>query len=68
MFGILKSSIWGWIKPIAAPTINGHEITPLGFSLVPFLILGGFGVLGCFVAGRSAASGWAGARCSTARC
>ena len=50
VFGILKSSTWGWIKPIAAPTINGHEITPFGFSLVPFLIIGGFVVLGCFLA------------------
>ena len=50
MFGILKSSTWGWIRPIAAPTISGHEITPLGFSLVPFLIIGGFVVLGCFLA------------------
>ena len=49
VFGILKSSTWGWIKPIAAPTIDGHEITPLGFSLVPFLIVGGFVVLGCFL-------------------
>ena len=50
VFGILKSSTWGWIRPIDAPTINGHEITPLGFSLVPFLIVGGFVVLGCFLA------------------
>jgi MFS family permease len=50
VFGILKSSTWGWIKPIAAPTIDGHKITPLGFSLVPFLIVGGFVVLGCFLA------------------
>jgi MFS family permease len=50
VFGILKSSTWGWIKPIAAPTIGGHEITPLGFSLVPFLIVGGIAVLGCFLA------------------
>ncbi len=49
VFGILKSSTWGWIMPLAAPTISGHEITPLGFSLVPFLIAGGFIVLGCFV-------------------
>jgi MFS family permease len=32
VFGILKSSTWGWIKPIGAPTIDGHEITPLGRS------------------------------------
>ena len=50
VFGILKSSTWGWIYPIDAPTIAGHEITPLGFSLVPFLIVGGFVVLGCFLA------------------
>ena len=50
MFGILKSSTWGWIKPIDALTVNGHEVTPLGFSLVPFLIVGGFVVLGCFTA------------------
>jgi MFS family permease len=48
VFGILKSSVWGWIRPIDAPTINGHEITPLGFSLVPFLITGGFVVLAFF--------------------
>src|SRR6476469_871875 len=50
VFGILKSSTWGWIKPLDAPTINGHELTPLGFSLVPFLIVGGFVVLGWFLA------------------
>ena len=50
MFGILKSSTWGWIYPIDAPSIAGHEITPLGFSVVPFLIVGGFVVLGCFLA------------------
>jgi MFS family permease len=50
VFGIPKSSVWGWIRPIDAPTIDGHEITPLGFSLVPFLITGGFVVLGSFFA------------------
>src|SRR6476646_7954873 len=40
VFGILKSSTWGWITPIDAATINGHKVTPLGFSLVPFLIIG----------------------------
>ena len=48
VFGILKSSTWGWIKPIDAAEINGHTITPLGFSLVPFLIMGGLVVLGLF--------------------
>lgn len=50
VFGILKSSTWGWIEPLAKPTINGHEITPLGFSLVPFLILAGIGLLLGFAA------------------
>jgi Na+/melibiose symporter-like transporter len=50
VFGILKSSAWGWIRPIGAPTINGHEITPLGFSVVPFLIVAGVVVLECFLA------------------
>jgi MFS family permease len=49
VFGILMSSTWGLIEPRSAPTINGTEITPLGFSVVPFLILGGLGVLGGFV-------------------
>jgi MFS family permease len=46
VFGILQSSSWGWIQPKDAPVINGHEITPLGFSVVPLLILGGLGLLG----------------------
>ena len=50
VFGILKSSTWGWIYPIDAPTIAGHEVTPFGFSVVPFLIVGGFAFLGCFLA------------------
>ena len=41
VFGILQSSKWGWVTPIDAPTVNGKEITPFGFSLVPFLIVGG---------------------------
>jgi MFS family permease len=45
VFGILQSSSWGWVQPKGALTINGTEITPLGFSVVPFLILGGLGLL-----------------------
>jgi MFS family permease len=48
VFGVLQSSRWGWIQPIAVPTIGGWEITPLGFSVVPFLILGGLGLLWAF--------------------
>ncbi len=50
VFGILKSSTWGWVEPLAAPEIGGHEITPLGFSVVPFLILAGIGLLMAFAA------------------
>jgi MFS family permease len=48
VFGILQSSKWGWVWPLDAPTIDGHEITPLGFSLVPYLIVGGILLLWCF--------------------
>ena len=48
VFAILKSSTWGWVTPIDAPTIGGREITPLGFSVVPFLIVGGALLLWCF--------------------
>jgi MFS family permease len=49
VFGILMSSKWGLIQPRGALTIGGTEITPLGFSIVPFLILAGMGILGGFV-------------------
>jgi EmrB/QacA subfamily drug resistance transporter len=45
VFGILKSSSWGWVEPTGALTINGTEITPFGFSMVPFFILAGVGLL-----------------------
>jgi Na+/melibiose symporter-like transporter len=48
VFGILKSGEWGWIEPLGAMTIGGQEITPLGFSAVPFLILAGGGLLAAF--------------------
>ena len=48
VFGILQSSSWGWLQPIDSPTIGGNEITPLGFSLVPFLIVGGVFLLWFF--------------------
>ena len=49
MFAILRSSVWGFVQPRTPPTINGTEITPLGFSPVPFLVLGGLALLGAFV-------------------
>ena len=49
VFAILRSSVWGFVQPRTPPTINGTEITPLGFSPVPFLVLGGLALLGAFV-------------------
>jgi EmrB/QacA subfamily drug resistance transporter len=48
VFGILKSSEWGLIEPRGALTIGGQEITPFGFSAVPFLILAGVGFIAAF--------------------
>ncbi len=48
VLAVLQSSQWGWVQPKAAPTIAGREITPLGFSVVPFLILGGLALLWAF--------------------
>ena len=49
VFAILRSSVWGFVQPRTPPTINGTEITPLGFSPVPFMVLGGLALLGAFV-------------------
>jgi EmrB/QacA subfamily drug resistance transporter len=48
VFGVLKSSEWGWIEPRGAFTVGDTEITPLGFSVVPFFILGGLALLAAF--------------------
>jgi EmrB/QacA subfamily drug resistance transporter len=48
VLAILQSSSWGWVQPRGALTINGTEITPFGFSVVPFMILAGLGVLALF--------------------
>jgi len=48
VIGILKISEWGLFRPLGALTIAGQEITPFGFSAVPFLIAGGVLVLGLF--------------------
>jgi MFS family permease len=49
VFGILKSSEWGLVEPRGALTIGGQEITPFGFSAVPFLIAAGLACIGLFV-------------------
>src|SRR4051795_7922360 len=48
VFGILKISQWGFFRPTGALTIAGQEITPFGFSVVPFMIAGGVAILGVF--------------------
>src|SRR3954470_10654048 len=59
VFAILRSSVWGFVKPRSAPTIDGTEITPLGFSVVPFMVLAGLALLWAFGAweGRRARQG-----------
>ena len=59
VFAILRSSVWGFVQSRTPPTINGTEITPLGFSVVPFMVLGGLALLWAFVAweGRRARLG-----------
>ncbi|HMH31246.1 MAG TPA: MFS transporter [Methylomirabilota bacterium] len=48
VYGMLQSKTWGWINPMGAMTINGKEITPLGISMVAYLILLGIIVLKLF--------------------
>lgn len=48
VFGMLQSKTWGLVEPRAIPTINGHEIAPLGISIVPYILLTGFFVLYAF--------------------
>ena len=50
VIAILRSSVWGLVQPRTPPTIDGTEITPLGFSPVPFMVLGGLALLWAFVA------------------
>ena len=50
VFAILRSSVWGFVQPRTPPTIDGTEITPLGFSPVPFMVLGGLALLAAFAA------------------
>jgi MFS family permease len=50
VFAILRSSVWGFVKPRTPPSIGDTEITPLGFSVVPFLVLAGLALLWGFVA------------------
>jgi MFS family permease len=49
VFAVLRSSVWGFVKPRNPPTLNGTEVTPLGFSPVPLLVLAGLALLAGFV-------------------
>jgi EmrB/QacA subfamily drug resistance transporter len=44
VLAVLNASSWGWLEPRNSP------IEPFGFSLTPFLLAAGFGVLAVFVA------------------
>lgn len=48
VLGVVQSTEWGWVEPKGALTIAGTAIEPLGFSVVPFLILAGLGLLYAF--------------------
>jgi MFS family permease len=44
VLGVLKASSWGWVQAKNSP------IEPFGFSLTPFLVAAGFGLLALFAA------------------
>jgi MFS family permease len=48
VLGVLQSSSWGWLQPKGALEINGTAITPLGLSMVVYMILGGLALLWAF--------------------
>lgn len=48
VFAILQSSSWGLIVSTGNPMVDGRVIAPLGFSVVPFLVLAGLGILVIF--------------------
>lgn len=48
VYGILQSKVWGWVRPMGVPEINGHEIKPFGISIVAYMILAGAIILWAF--------------------
>lgn len=48
VYGLLQSKTWGWVTPLEKPEIAGHEIAPLGISLVAYLLLAGLFLLKLF--------------------
>lgn len=53
VFGVLQSKVWGWVRPLSAPVVNGHAIKPFGISIVAYLILAGIIVLWLFYTRQS---------------
>ena len=49
VFGVLRIPQWGLIEPKGALTVAGVEITPLGFSAVPFLVVAGAVLMTAFL-------------------
>ncbi|MGO4227400.1 MFS transporter [Arthrobacter sp. YAF34] len=54
VFAMLQSKTWGWVLPKQSPEIGGVPITPLGLSLVPYMILAGGFLLWAFFARQEA--------------
>lgn len=50
VLAMLQAGTWGLLRPTGALEINGHEITPFGLSVVPFMVLGGLFVIYGFFA------------------
>ncbi len=50
VLAMLQAGSWGLFRPTGALTIAGHEITPFGYSVVPFMVLAGLLVLYGFFA------------------
>ena len=48
VLGILKIGEWGLVQPHGGPEINGETVTPLGISIVPWMIAAGLGVVVAF--------------------
>jgi hypothetical protein len=48
VFGILKIGEWGLVEPHGGPEIGGDVVTPLGISIVPWLIAAGLAVIVVF--------------------
>jgi MFS family permease len=49
VLAMLQAGSWGLVHPTGALTISGHQITPFGYSVVPFMVLAGLFVLYGFI-------------------